>query len=986
MEWLFIFGLAGIAAYLWNRLDQAERRIDSLGRLHEATLLRLQDMVASGEVVAREPRPAPTDSRDAEAISKAAVTVPKTAPEPAVLRAGPAPTVEEEPVSQPEAAAAAASSDAPEPSRFALPSIQFDFEDIFGRRLPIWGGGVALAIAGVFLVRYAIEAGLLTPSVRVAMAFLFGVGLLAAAEVARRFEHKIADERVQQALAGAGLATLYAGFYLAGSQYGLIGQLVAFVGLALVTAAAIALSFRFGLPSAILGLVGGFAAPALVGGDGANVPLLALYLGLVTAGLAYSGKRQSRPWLGIAALVGGLGWGALLLAAGDFGTSDVFALGLYFLVLGAVVPALIAEQGFARLLRLVSAAVASIQLAILVDAGGYSSLAWGLYLLMGAALGFFGWRAPKLREASAIAAAVGLLLLMQWPQPGGFAFALVATGLAAIFAGLPLAQMLRGQERTLDALQLALVPPALALVAYSQFGSFADDVEAMLALSSFALALLPLAGAWLAQERLDARLLAGLIGSGAALLFAGLLMLTPAWSAPLVLLPPLAGIVWLARTRGQVALANLAWIAAAIGLVALMATPDFFDETRQLASDGDGTSPLRAVLRWLAVVAPFAALAWIDPREAARRGAEGLTAAAVYGALAQVLPADALAWTAAALGIGLVIAQPHRIVAQAVLATIVVLWALPPLGVWLEAGIASLGTDPVFVIDLPSVRDMALHLLPTVPLLGLLYGRVEERQLRLGRAIIATGLGLVAAHILFKQVLGIETLTRFVEVGFLERTLWQALLLGAAWLAANGLVRVGSRKSLAIGLAALSLAHFLLYSWLIHNPLWDRQALGPLPIANLALAAYAVAIGAVLSLRLWLEGRYRPWLDGLVVALAAFGALTLVRQAFGGSIPYDVPIGATEDLIRSLAGILLAFGFLFVGARRQERSWRVGSLVLMLIAVGKVFGYDAAGLDGLMRIASFVALGLALIFIGWFYARLLGKPAAAHPSAPEETT
>ena len=112
------------------------------------------------------------------------------------------------------------------------------------------------------------------------------------------------------------------------------------------------------------------------------------------------------------------------------------------------------------------------------------------------------------------------------------------------------------------------------------------------------------------------------------------------------------------------------------------------------------------------------------------------------------------------------------------------------------------------------------------------------------------------------------------------------------------------------------------------------------------------------------------------MALAAFGALTLLRQAFGGSIPFDEAVGPTEDLLQSLTGIVLAFAFLFVGARRQERSWRVGSLVVMLIAVAKVFVFDAAGLEGLLRIASFMALGFALIGIGWLYARQLRGPVA----------
>lgn len=33
-----------------------------------------------------------------------------------------------------------------------------NFEELFGRRLPIWAGGITLAIAGVLIVKYAIDA------------------------------------------------------------------------------------------------------------------------------------------------------------------------------------------------------------------------------------------------------------------------------------------------------------------------------------------------------------------------------------------------------------------------------------------------------------------------------------------------------------------------------------------------------------------------------------------------------------------------------------------------------------------------------------------------------------------------------------------------------------------------------------------------------------------------------------------------------------
>ncbi len=48
-----------------------------------------------------------------------------------------------------------------------------------------------------------------------------------------------------------------------------------------------------------------------------------------------------------------------------------------------------------------------------------------------------------------------------------------------------------------------------------------------------------------------------------------------------------------------------------------------------------------------------------------------------------------------------------------------------------------------------------------------------------------------------------------------------------------------------------------------------------------------------------------------------------------------------------------------------------------ILTAGKVFLYDASQLTGLMRVLSFLGLGLSLLGIGWFYTRFVfgGEPA-----------
>jgi len=86
----------------------------------------------------------------------------------------------------------------------------FGFEDLFGRKLSIWAGGITLIVAAVLMVKYSIDTGLLSPVVRVVMGLVFGGVLIGLGELAHRREDVVRDVRVAQALVGAGVGGLYA--------------------------------------------------------------------------------------------------------------------------------------------------------------------------------------------------------------------------------------------------------------------------------------------------------------------------------------------------------------------------------------------------------------------------------------------------------------------------------------------------------------------------------------------------------------------------------------------------------------------------------------------------------------------------------------------------------------------------------------------------------------------------------------------------------
>lgn len=206
------------------------------------------------------------------------------------------PPFEPEAALQPGEAAPAPSPVAVSETSAAEPA-EIGWEQRLGSRAFIWVGAVTLALAAVFLVRYSIDEGYLSPEVRVILAALFGFGLIAGAEKMRP-----RDDRVAQAMAAAGVAALYGALFASVALYDMISKVAAGGGAAALTAFAISLSLRHGILVAALAFVGGFLSPAIIGSETPDVPVLFGYLLAIAAGTL--GVIRHRGWWM-------LGWGVL---------------------------------------------------------------------------------------------------------------------------------------------------------------------------------------------------------------------------------------------------------------------------------------------------------------------------------------------------------------------------------------------------------------------------------------------------------------------------------------------------------------------------------------------------------------------------------------------------------------------------------------------------------------------------------------------------
>jgi hypothetical protein len=958
MELILFLAAAGLLVWMHGRLVTLESKVRALDERLELSdaapfpAPEVAEAIVEPEPVRSEPIPAPAPW--------AALVEPEAEPTP--------------PSREPE----------PAPAR----GLAFGFEELFGRRLPIWIGGIALAIAGMLIVRYSIELGLLSPRVRVASGFLFGLGLIGAAEAARRGVRWVRDARVGQALSGAGIATLYATILVAANLYGLIQPLPAFLGLAAVTVLAAFLSLRFGSPSALLGLIGGLAAPALVGSAEPNVPLLAFYLALVVGGLSAIGRSRRWAWLGLLSLIGGFGWGAVLLLAGPLDTAASLSIGLYLALLGIALPAVAAGGGEGRMLRLASSLAAAGQMAWLVAVGGFTLLHWGLFGLISIAMIWLAGRDERMANVPAVGAVLAVLLLGAWPDPTLQPFALAAFGALLVYAGAAMFRVWRPRGSLVDAAQLGGMAVGVMVVTMIQYFLADGSRDASFAILGLGLALVPTLGAWLGwhdpRRREDGRL-ALLVCAAALLLATAAAFAVPEWIiAPAIALIA-ASLLELSRRADDPRIEWGGWAGAAASVFVLVITSvDGGAAEISHAAGAAAAQPFRSALSWLAVAAGVALFAWRSRREEIRYLAQAWAALIFYVGAAQPLPADLLPLVPAIALPMLALAgrnaeteKPYA--ALAVLALLSVSWALLPLAQWLLFGLSALVGDPLFVSELARPDQLWLRLaLPGAAMIAAaIVGRFGDTPRRLALGTGCTLL-LAAAHSAFKHLFAIDSLETFVTLGLAERLVWEALLLALA----VGLLRLvrehAVARRVAVGLFLAAALHLAWFNFGLHNPLWAEQAVGRLPLINLLLPLYGLA-----AFMLWAAARWSSR-DGATpgrgfdiawMLLIGLFALTELRQLFHGSLLVEPGVPETEEILRSVLAVLLAIGFLVHGIVRGSKDWRIGSLLLMLAAVAKVFLFDAAGLEGLLRILSFVALGLSLIGIGWLYSRYLAGEA-----------
>jgi uncharacterized membrane protein len=473
-------------------------------------------------------------------------------------------------------------------------------EERFGTRWVVWVGGLALALGGIFMVRYSIEQGWIGPGVRVALGWLLAAALAGSGEWLRRREpapsaaSSIAN--IPSILTAAGTTVAFATVWAAYALYGFLAPGAAFLLLGIVALATLAAAMLHGPALAALGLVGAEVTPLLVASNKPDYWALYLYLAVVTAAAFALARLRLWRWLAIAAVAFGLFW-----ALPDIAEAGAAAPHLFHAVAGFILGALLIVAGLwfgpaaiPGRIDAVSSGALAVYLAVaalVVAAQDHSAAATAVFALLTVATIAIAWRTDAAAGAVPVAAALAALVITAWavdpvtshliasgpgggsePSPTSIAWHFVlGVVLAAAFAGAGYLIQGRRDHATIPMLWAAtgvLAPLAILVALYYRIGGLDRSIP-------FAgLALLLAAWFAVAAERLTRRPARPGIAAAAALSAAGsaaalALTLTFAlekgWlTIGLALMAP--GIAWVAGKRP---LPLLRWLAAAAAVLVL---------------------------------------------------------------------------------------------------------------------------------------------------------------------------------------------------------------------------------------------------------------------------------------------------------------------------------------------------------------------------------------------------------------------------------
>lgn len=777
----------------------------------------------------------------------------------------------------------------------------------------IWLGGLSIGLSGIFMVRYSIEQGLLGPMARVSLSILAGLILHGVAEWGRR--RSVQQFQALAALAGGASIILFAAIAASLNLYELFPSTVVFIALIVVSLGTMALAVLHGPVLAILGILSAYVIPALVSTGSGNALSVLLYSIIITAASLLLMRYVYRPWLWAGMLAGSLGWWLLTLDSYE-------ALGYRGYYLAALLYLFLALPRWDWLLAKQSTTPA-------VKTPPESSQA----LSVKGILALVKMRRPEFpKQLSETPGTLSLIILI---LAVGLTISSEGRVASAIFQWTPFFGILliaAGSRHEL--LKFAAISLGVQLLAWLSLGL---------------------------SNNYDGLRLVGLIGPGQFdfLIFAA----------------------WMAFVFTALSLKNLKvsanrnfWCALAVASPLLWLSLSYLLVTDLSESIYWGAASVALGVFYLLLAAWRLRLDKLEPMPDQGQERE-------YFAVWLILAGHFAYSLAVAIMVreaGLTLALSAQILS---IAWLIHRYNPPHLGLFLKLVLAvvvmRLTLNPWLLTYPADVHWSFWTYGGATAFAALSAWRLRDNE-KLGKWLELASLHLLVLTLwaetryylydgdIFKQ--------QFDLVEFsINTALWSSLAL-VYYLRhkvsqnLKPLYLLASKILMVMGLASYLIVLFFL------NPFWTGEVISQTPIFNILLLSYGLPVVIAVLLYLYYDRALQSKV-GVFAALSAFAFINIeIKHLWSGMLSVHASTSNGELYTYTIVWLVLAIACLLAGSIRFGANVYRAGFGLMMIVIAKIFLFDMADLEGLLRVASFMGLGLSLLGLAYLYQRFNLSP------------
>lgn len=823
---------------------------------------------------------------------------------------------------------------------------KIDTESTIGGKLSIWIGGLTLAIGGLYLAKYSIDAGLLGPRARTILGFMFGLALAIAGEWTRRRPDRFSlagfeNANIPAILSGAGIFIMFGAVYAAHALYGLIGPTASFIILALLSLFSLGISLLHGPILASIGLLASYAVPFLVSSNSANIPVLAIYITLVSAAAMYVAWYRSWLWCALFTVAAMFTYSVIMHAG--VGETSAMTLGLYILA---------------------TIAITHISLVISVhDRNPETEMAidWipsiAISILFLPILFRLGW------DQSLFIETLETVLLLAIPMAITYSFPSLRFVLfvPAILAVLRFATIQFGNENGIYDFSTGYfqfgfsIPNLLAHFKYvSVQASLEIRMETYGAIASAVIAAL-LLGASFAAKRSTARGYFIAIAASVSIAIFMVIYIRADGGVYFQRTLPMAAVILFAAFHAQ---AN--WLNRILPAQSSNDTADLREDDDEAALEGRESAIASSLIASLVMAATFVSIIFSG---AGLTIALGLITAATMltymryplnslpiFALVAVLPYIArLVWEPFIDRAILTDAAPFFNV-------LALGYGIPMLGFIFASYIAMRDKNDIWAQALQAVAIISAVMTVTMLALHAIDPSFEFNSYRAALAASATLVMIGGAFSLgFTRIASSDEKSRMRVLKWAAEALG---IVGMLWGAASLFVMLNP------------IFPFADWSYPT-NSIYMGDGL----IFNLIGYAYALPF-ILFALIIW-QGRnnkskiYQWTALAFTALLASFWINLTIRHFYHGVEISHASVTQPENYTYSIVWLLIGILVLYLGIRWREQLLRKISGLIILVVVLKAFLIDMSNLEGVLRAISFIGLGITLMGIGFVYQRAL---------------